>query len=144
MTKRSFSLSVKQLKSGFIVLFAIVRKEDPEFLECPRLVGLGGLDGDIESGRNGLVAVSFGQKAQNFHLSGAEVGAFPGSERRGILCVLAKGLRRHFGIDVNAASGDNSVTAALSVIYLIPAILILIVTSRYLTGEGAAMGGFGA
>jgi putative spermidine/putrescine transport system permease protein len=43
-----------------------------------------------------------------------------------------------------AASGDNSVTAALSVIYLIPAILILIVTSRYLTGEGAAMGGFGA
>lgn len=43
-----------------------------------------------------------------------------------------------------ASSGDNSVTAALSVIYLIPAIAILIVTSKYLTGEGAAMGGFGA
>jgi putative spermidine/putrescine transport system permease protein len=43
-----------------------------------------------------------------------------------------------------ASSGDNSVTAALSMIYLLPAILILIVTSKYLTGEGAAMGGFGA
>jgi putative spermidine/putrescine transport system permease protein len=43
-----------------------------------------------------------------------------------------------------ASSGDNSVTAALGMIYLIPAILILIITSRYLTGEGAAMGGFGA
>jgi putative spermidine/putrescine transport system permease protein len=43
-----------------------------------------------------------------------------------------------------ASSGDNSVTAALSMIYLLPAIMILIVTSKYLTGEGAAMGGFGA
>jgi putative spermidine/putrescine transport system permease protein len=43
-----------------------------------------------------------------------------------------------------ASSGDNSVTAALSMVYLLPAILILIFTSRFLTGEGAAMGGFGA
>lgn len=43
-----------------------------------------------------------------------------------------------------ASSGDNPLTAALSVLYLAPTIVILIITARFLTGEGAAMGGFGA
>ena len=43
-----------------------------------------------------------------------------------------------------ASSGDNPLTAALSVLYLAPTIVILFITARFLTGEGAAMGGFGA
>lgn len=43
-----------------------------------------------------------------------------------------------------AASGDNAVTAALCVLFVAPAILILIFSSKYLTGESAALGGFGA
>ncbi|MBC8449795.1 MAG: ABC transporter permease [Chloroflexi bacterium] len=43
-----------------------------------------------------------------------------------------------------AASGDNAVTAALCVLFVAPAIIILIFTSKYLTGESAALGGFGA
>ncbi|HIC89357.1 MAG TPA: ABC transporter permease [Anaerolineae bacterium] len=42
-----------------------------------------------------------------------------------------------------AGSGDNSITAALSMVFVAPAVLFLIVTSRYLTGENAAIGGFG-
>ncbi len=42
-----------------------------------------------------------------------------------------------------AAAGDNAVTAALCIIFLAPAILILVFTSRYLSGESGAMGGFG-
>ncbi len=40
-------------------------------------------------------------------------------------------------------SGDNAVTAALSIIFLLPAILILLVSSKYLSGESGGMGGFG-
>ena len=43
-----------------------------------------------------------------------------------------------------ATSGDNSITAAVGILYLAPTILILILTAKYLTGENAAMGGFGA
>jgi putative spermidine/putrescine transport system permease protein len=42
-----------------------------------------------------------------------------------------------------AGSGDNPTTAALSIVFVAPAIIFLIVTSRYLTGESAAVGGFG-
>jgi len=42
-----------------------------------------------------------------------------------------------------AGSGDNPITAALSVVFVAPAVIFLIVTSRYLTGENAAIGGFG-
>jgi putative spermidine/putrescine transport system permease protein len=42
-----------------------------------------------------------------------------------------------------AGSGDNAITAALSVTFIAPAILFLILTSRFLTGESAAVGGFG-
>jgi putative spermidine/putrescine transport system permease protein len=42
-----------------------------------------------------------------------------------------------------AASGDNAVMAALAVIFVAPAVAFLVLTSRYLTGESAAIGGFG-
>ncbi len=42
-----------------------------------------------------------------------------------------------------AGAGDNGVTAALCIVFVAPAVLILIATSRYLSGESGAMGGFG-
>lgn len=42
-----------------------------------------------------------------------------------------------------AAAGDNAVTTALCIVFLAPPILILLFTSRYLSGESGAMGGFG-
>ncbi len=42
-----------------------------------------------------------------------------------------------------AGGGDNAITGALSIVYIAPAILILILTSRSLTGENAALGGIG-
>ena len=46
---------------------------------------------------------------------------------------------------VNFASGaDKPVTAALALLFLAPSIVIIFITSKYLTGESAALGGFGA
>ncbi|MEO1223758.1 MAG: ABC transporter permease subunit [Pseudomonadota bacterium] len=42
-----------------------------------------------------------------------------------------------------AGSGNNAVIAALSLIFIAPAVLILLVSSRYLSGESGAVGGFG-
>jgi putative spermidine/putrescine transport system permease protein len=42
-----------------------------------------------------------------------------------------------------ANSGDYPITAALSLVFIAPALIFLAFTSRYLGGEEAAMGGFG-
>lgn len=42
-----------------------------------------------------------------------------------------------------ANSGDNAITAALSVVFIAPAVVVLLLTARYLTGRNAALGGFG-
>jgi putative spermidine/putrescine transport system permease protein len=42
-----------------------------------------------------------------------------------------------------AGSGDNGIAAALSLVFIAPAVLMLMLTSRYLSGESAAVGGFG-
>ncbi len=42
-----------------------------------------------------------------------------------------------------ANSGDNAITAALSVVFVAPALLFLLAASRHLTGENVALGGFG-
>ena len=42
-----------------------------------------------------------------------------------------------------ANSGDNAITAALSLVFIMPAILILLLTARYLSGKDAAFGSFG-
>lgn len=42
-----------------------------------------------------------------------------------------------------ANSGDNAVTAALSIVFIAPAILLLLLTTRYLAGRSSAMGTVG-
>jgi putative spermidine/putrescine transport system permease protein len=42
-----------------------------------------------------------------------------------------------------ANSGDNAITAALSLVFIAPALLLFLFTSRYLTGRSVAMGGLG-
>jgi len=42
-----------------------------------------------------------------------------------------------------AASRDNMLTSALSIIFLLPAILILFFTSKFLSGKSSGLGGFG-
>ncbi len=42
-----------------------------------------------------------------------------------------------------AGSGNNAVIAVLSLVFIAPAVLILLVASRYLSGESSAVGGFG-
>ena len=42
-----------------------------------------------------------------------------------------------------ASSGDNSLVAALSLVFIAPSLLILILSSRFLTGLSSGMGGLG-
>ena len=42
-----------------------------------------------------------------------------------------------------ASSGDFPVTGAMSIIFLLPSIIILVITSKFLSGKSRAMGGFG-
>ncbi|MEM6610303.1 MAG: ABC transporter permease subunit [Pseudomonadota bacterium] len=42
-----------------------------------------------------------------------------------------------------AGTGNNAMIAALSLVFIAPAILILLITSRFLSGESSAVGGFG-
>jgi putative spermidine/putrescine transport system permease protein len=44
----------------------------------------------------------------------------------------------------NAAfAGNNAITAAISLVFIAPAVLILVLTSRFLSGRSGAIGGFG-
>ena len=42
-----------------------------------------------------------------------------------------------------AASGDSALTSAMSIIFLLPSLIILVFTSRYLSGKSSVLGGFG-
>ncbi|MBK9123509.1 MAG: ABC transporter permease subunit [Chloroflexi bacterium] len=42
-----------------------------------------------------------------------------------------------------ASGGNNAITAAMSLIFIAPAVLTLLFTSRYLSGNSGAVGGFG-
>ena len=42
-----------------------------------------------------------------------------------------------------ASSGRNDVTGAISMIYIVPGIVILVLTARHLSGRSGAVGGFG-
>ena len=42
-----------------------------------------------------------------------------------------------------ARSGDNAVAGALSVVFIIPGMFVLLLSSRHLSGESSAMGGIG-
>jgi putative spermidine/putrescine transport system permease protein len=42
-----------------------------------------------------------------------------------------------------ASAGRNDLTGAIGILYILPGILILLLTARYLTGSNAAVRGFG-
>jgi len=42
-----------------------------------------------------------------------------------------------------AQSGDHAIAAALSLVFVLPAIVVLVVTSRYISGTSPALGGMG-
>jgi putative spermidine/putrescine transport system permease protein len=42
-----------------------------------------------------------------------------------------------------ASAGRNDITGAIGIVYILPGILILLLTARHLTGSNAAVGGFG-
>jgi putative spermidine/putrescine transport system permease protein len=42
-----------------------------------------------------------------------------------------------------AAGGNEALTAAMSLVFVAPSVLILILTSRFLSGRSSAFGGFG-
>jgi putative spermidine/putrescine transport system permease protein len=42
-----------------------------------------------------------------------------------------------------ANSGDNAITAALSLVFIAPALLLFLFSARYLSGRNAAVGGLG-
>lgn len=42
-----------------------------------------------------------------------------------------------------AAGGDKAAMSALAVLFVLPAILFVVISARYLTGENVALGGFG-
>ena len=47
------------------------------------------------------------------------------------------------GVTLAVETGNNAMIAALSLVFIAPAILILLVTSRFLSGKSSAVGGFG-
>ena len=42
-----------------------------------------------------------------------------------------------------ATAGRNDITGAISMVYIIPGIIVLLLSARYLTGSNSAVGGFG-
>jgi putative spermidine/putrescine transport system permease protein len=58
--------------------------------------------------------------------------------------IIAGGFVKTLSILVVAAAGggERAVSGALSIVFVAPAIVFLIIASKYLTGEGASLGGF--
>jgi putative spermidine/putrescine transport system permease protein len=58
--------------------------------------------------------------------------------------IIAGGFVKTLSILVVAAAGggERAISGALSIVFVAPAIVFLIIASRYLTGEGASLGGF--
>lgn len=120
-----------------MVMSSVFSNYDPEFEEQARTLGAGPLrtfihvtlptifPGVLVAGMFAFI-ISWGQYIVTLLISGGRVITVP------LLLV-------NF-----ANASDKPVTAALCLIFLAPSILIIIVTSKYLTGESAALGGFGA
>ncbi len=120
-----------------MVMSSVFANYQPEFEEQARSLGAGPLrtfipvtlpaifPGMLVAGMFAFI-ISWGQYIVTLLISGGKVITVP------LLLV-------------NFASGNNNaVTAALCLVFVAPSILILIITSKYLTGESAALGGFGA
>jgi putative spermidine/putrescine transport system permease protein len=58
--------------------------------------------------------------------------------------IIAGGFVKTLSILVVAAAGggERAISGALSIVFVAPAVVFLIIASRYLTGEGASLGGF--
>ncbi len=120
-----------------MVMSSVFANYDPEYEEQARTLGAGLLrtfihvtlpaifPGIIVGGMFAFI-ISWGQYVLTLLIGGGRVITLPVL----LFCF--------------AGSGDNAVTAALCVLFVAPAILILIFSSKYLTGESAALGGFGA
>lgn len=120
-----------------MVMSSVFSNYDPEFEEQARTLGAGPLrtflhvtlptifPGLLVAGTFAFI-ISWGQYIVTLLISGGRVITVP------LLLV-------NF-----ANATDKPVTAALCLLFLAPSILIIIVTSKYLTGESAALGGFGA
>jgi len=119
-----------------MVMSSVFSNYNPEFEEQARTLGAGPvrtflhicfpmiLPGVVVAGMFAFI-ISWGQYIVTLLISGGRVITVP------LLLV-------NF-----ASATDKPVTAALCLVFLIPSILIIIVTSKYLTGEEAALGGFG-
>jgi putative spermidine/putrescine transport system permease protein len=120
-----------------MVMSSVFSNYDPEFEEQARTLGAGPMrtfmhvtlptifPGLLVAGMFAFI-ISWGQYIVTLLISGGQVITVP------LLLV-------NF-----ANSSDKPVTAALCLVFLAPSILIIIITSKYLTGENAALGGFGA
>jgi putative spermidine/putrescine transport system permease protein len=120
-----------------MVLSSVFANYDPEYEEQARTLGAGPLrtfvfvtfptifPGVLVAGMFAFI-ISWGQYIVTLLISGGKVITVP------LLLV-------NF-----ANASDKPVTAALALVFLAPSIIIIIITSKYLTGESAALGGFGA
>lgn len=119
-----------------MVMSSVFSNYNPEFEEQARTLGAGPvrtflrvcfpmiLPGVLVAGMFAFI-ISWGQYIVTLLVSGGRVITVP------LLLV-------NF-----ASATDKPVTAALCIVFLIPSILIIAVTSKYLSGEEAALGGFG-
>jgi putative spermidine/putrescine transport system permease protein len=119
-----------------MVLAGVFANYNPEFEEQARVLGAG-------------PAATFRHVTLPAILPGVVVGglfAFIISWSQYVLSLLIGGgnvLTLPVLLFTFAGAGDNAITAALAVTFIAPAIAFLILTSRFLTGESTAVGGFG-
>jgi len=119
-----------------MVMSSVFANYEPEYEEQARTLGAGPLrtfwhvtlpaifPGLIAAGMFAFI-ISWGQYIVTLLISGGKVITVP------LLLVTFAG------------SANPSVTAALCVLFVAPSVVYIILGSRYLTGENAALGGFG-
>ena len=120
-----------------MVMSSVFSNYDPEYEEQARTLGANSIrtfihvtfpvifPGVLVAGMFAFI-ISWGQYIVTLLISGGRVITVP------LLLVTF------------ASAADRPVTAALALLFLAPSIVIIIITSKYLTGESAALGGFGA
>ena len=120
-----------------MVMSSVFANYDPEYEEQARTLGAGPLrtftDVTLPAIFPGAMVaaffafiISWGQYIVTLLISGGKIITVP-------LMLVTFANARHFPM-----------TAALCIFFLIPSFIMLFVMSRYLTGESAALGGFGA
>ena len=120
-----------------MVMSSVFANYDPEYEEQARTLGAGPmrtfihvtfpaiLPGVVVAGMFAFI-ISWGQYISTLLISGGRIVTVP------LLLFTFAGARNH------------PFTAVLSLIFVAPSVLYLIISSKYLTGESTAIGGFGA